>query len=281
MAYLKLNKDLKIYYNYLNKKSNKKPILFIHGYLMNWTCFEDEIKFFKKEKHPIIYLDLLGHGLSDIPQDEKELRIKNMDNDIYLLLKKLNLKDLIVVGHSLGGMIGLILSQKYPKLVNKLVMIDTAYKAPDKIKLLHTIAEKHLLKNIFRKYFQHKEININQRKQKKIEYDITKEEKHINPYIFFIKNILRSDPETIFYLGNEILSFKLKNLNKIKCPVLILGHISDQLFSKEEQLETARKLKNHIIKFFEGTHDSIIRHPNVISHEIKQFIYTKNEYFKK
>jgi pimeloyl-ACP methyl ester carboxylesterase len=281
MPYFKSDDGLNIYYKYLNQNSKKMPLLFIHGYLVNWTCFEKEINFFKKEKHPIIYLDLRGHGLSDIQKDESHLKINQMIEDISILIKKLNLKNIIIVGHSMGGIIGLYYSKRFPKIVNKLVMIDSSYKSPDKIKFLHNIAEKHLLKKIFKMYFKHKDINVNIKKQKKIEYDVTKEEKKTNPYIFFIKSILRNNPETVFVLGDELLNTKIKHLEKVQCPVLILGHMNDQLFSKEEQLETARKLKNHIIKFFEGTHDSIIRHPNVISHEIKQFIYTNNEYFKK
>ncbi|MFT4304499.1 MAG: alpha/beta fold hydrolase [Candidatus Woesearchaeota archaeon] len=281
MPYFKSHDGTKIYYNYLNKKSNKPVLFFIHGHLNNWTCFRDEINIFKKENFPIIYIDLRGHGLSEVPEKDEHINLNYMIEDAKFLIDKLKIKKIVLIGHSLGGMLSLSFTIKYNHLVHKLIMIDSAYKYPDKIKFLHTIAEKHLLKKIFRRYFDHKDINVHKRTQKKIENDLTKEEKKTNPYIFFVKNLLRNNPETIFYLADEILNTKINNLNKVKCPVLLLGHLSDQLFSKKEQIETAYKLKKHLIKFFEGTHDSVMRDPITISQEIKQFIYTNKQFFEK
>lgn len=270
MTYLKTHDGTKIYYKHLNKKSSKTPIIFIHGYVSNWTCFKQEIDFFKKEKHPVIYFDLRGHGLSKNPPKE-HITIEDTTQDIKDLMMKTNTKKAIIIGHSFGGLLALNFSTKNPELIKKLIIIDASYKMPEKLKTLKKTLDNKLIRYSIKKLF------VKSKKLKKIitqkePWDVTIEEKQTNPKWFFIKSILRSNTQTSYYFAEEILTKKIKNLHKITAPTLIIGHNSDEFYTKQEIINTAKKIKNHEIIFREGKHDSIVRQPEQITKEIKKFI---------
>ena len=280
MTYLKTHDETEIYYEHLNKKSNKKQLIFIHGYLSNWTCFRQQINFFKKEKHPIIFFDLRGHGLSKNPKKEKNNTIEHATQDIKDIMTKTNTKKAIIIGHSFGGLIAMNFSIKNPELTEKLIILDSSHKTPEKLKFLIKIIEHKLTKYIIKKALN-KKIRTQKIKNQKEPWDVTKEERKTNPKWFFIKSMLRSNPDTVCYFAEEALTKKLTNLHKITSPTLIIEHNSDEFYTKQEITETAKKIKNHQLKFYEGKHDSIIRNPNELIQEIKKFINKEtNETFK-
>jgi len=73
--------------------------------------------------HRSIIIDLLGYGFSDRPQDFTY----DMDahaETVASLLDHLQLKDCILVGHSMGGSIGILLAHLRPDLVGTLVVAE-------------------------------------------------------------------------------------------------------------------------------------------------------------
>ncbi|NLJ57346.1 MAG: alpha/beta hydrolase [Tissierellia bacterium] len=75
------------------------------------------------DKFRVVTLDLPGFGKSDkpkLPWDSYDYGLC-----IYKFIKKLNLKDLILFGHSHGGRISIVLASKYD-LVKKLILINSA-----------------------------------------------------------------------------------------------------------------------------------------------------------
>lgn len=66
--------------------------------------------------HQVVALDLPGHGQSDKPTDAKAYGSQMVD-DVALLLDHLKLERAHIVGYSLGGMIALEFTAKYPDRV--------------------------------------------------------------------------------------------------------------------------------------------------------------------
>ena len=78
-----------------------QPILFSHGWPLAGDAWEAQMLFFGQNGFRVIAHDRRGHGKSDQPWDGN-----NMDqyaDDLAELIEKLNLKDLIMIGHSTGG----------------------------------------------------------------------------------------------------------------------------------------------------------------------------------
>ena len=128
MFYTSKNR-FKIYYRFLNNNSKKPVLVFLHGWLGNWTSFKKEINHFKK-KYSILYLDFRGHGLSDKPRKLENYNIKKLREDLEGIIKKENISKVTLIGFSMGGMVSLLFTVKNPELVDKLVLINTSHKNP-------------------------------------------------------------------------------------------------------------------------------------------------------
>jgi len=78
-----------------------QPILFSHGWPLSGDAWEAQMLFFGQNGYRVIAHDRRGHGRSSQPWDGN-----NMDqyaDDLAELIEKLDLKDLIMIGHSTGG----------------------------------------------------------------------------------------------------------------------------------------------------------------------------------
>lgn len=102
--------------------SHHKPWVFLHGLLGSSTNYkrigkESEIS----GKNDIYLVDLRNHGNSFHSDDTS---IKEMASDVDFFIDEVGLGEVNVMGHSLGGKIGLELALKHPGKVNSLLMVD-------------------------------------------------------------------------------------------------------------------------------------------------------------
>lgn len=73
----------------------------------------------------VVVPDHMGCGLSSRPQDY-EYTLANHIENVYKLIKFLDLKNIVLVVHDWGGAIGMGLLTKYPDLFSKVVILNTA-----------------------------------------------------------------------------------------------------------------------------------------------------------
>ncbi|MDB5132581.1 MAG: alpha/beta hydrolase [Mucilaginibacter sp.] len=115
-----------------------QPILFIHGWNENLTAWYYEKKYFTKD-HRIILIDLPGLGKSKGP-DNHDYSLQKMALDLEAVIEYLNLKDLVLWGHSMGGMIILTYCTEIGKNVNQrikgIILQHTTYTNPTKTSIL-------------------------------------------------------------------------------------------------------------------------------------------------
>lgn len=100
------------------------PIVLLHGLGMNNSIWDD-LRFLLPD-HRLIMPDLRGHGASDVP--DGPYTMGGLINDIEGVLDGLNVRDAVVIGLSLGGMIAQGLAVKRLDLVRGLVLCCTAAK---------------------------------------------------------------------------------------------------------------------------------------------------------
>ncbi|MDQ0089006.1 2-succinyl-6-hydroxy-2,4-cyclohexadiene-1-carboxylate synthase [Paenibacillus anaericanus] len=96
----------------------KEVVLFLHFSGGNLNMWEGIIPQFA-DKYSVIAPDFRGHGKSDKPLIG--YHIDDMANDIYILLKRLNVDHCHIVGSSMGAEIGLSLAASHPELVKSLI----------------------------------------------------------------------------------------------------------------------------------------------------------------
>ncbi len=69
-------------------------------------------------------LDFPGFGKSAMPA--KDFTVADYAEIVRRFIEKLELKNVILVGHSFGGRVGIKLASKYPGTIDKLVLVDSA-----------------------------------------------------------------------------------------------------------------------------------------------------------
>ncbi|MFE7064848.1 alpha/beta fold hydrolase [Sutcliffiella sp. NPDC057660] len=99
MAILEVGPGVELYYE---DEGQGTPVVFIHGVWMSSRFFKEQIPYFKRE-HRAITLDLRGHGRSSKVEDGHT--IKTYAQDLQTFLEKLNLKDVVLVGWSMGAFV--------------------------------------------------------------------------------------------------------------------------------------------------------------------------------
>jgi len=97
------------------------PLLFVHGLACDRRYFAPQVERFGRE-HRTIAVDLRGHGESDAPR--QAYTMEDLAADLAWLCGQLRVERPVVVGHSMGGVVGLTLAAQYPDLVGAVVMVD-------------------------------------------------------------------------------------------------------------------------------------------------------------
>ncbi|GIQ60369.1 alpha/beta hydrolase [Flavobacterium collinsii] len=114
-----LYKNTKISYS---DSGTGNAIVLLHGFLENKKMWKDYVDFFS-EKHRIITIDLLGHGESDSLGYVHAM--EDNANAVHEVLNHLKIEKATIVGHSMGGYVGLAFAELFPKSIRKLVLLNS------------------------------------------------------------------------------------------------------------------------------------------------------------
>jgi pimeloyl-ACP methyl ester carboxylesterase len=98
------------------------PIVLVHCFTCAINWWDGMIPRLARD-HRVIAVDLLGHGGSEKPSSGYS--IPNQADLVAGALGRLGVRDAEVVGHSLGGAVVTALAQQSPRLVDRVVIVDT------------------------------------------------------------------------------------------------------------------------------------------------------------
>jgi len=120
----------KIFYYLTPRKTDKPTVVFLHGLTANHTQCPKIVNMLEEQGYSCLTPDLRGHGNSDKTKKRELYKIHVFVEDLREIIRQEKLESIILVGYSFGGMIALSFAAKYPKIVEKLVLISTNYIGP-------------------------------------------------------------------------------------------------------------------------------------------------------
>jgi len=116
------------FFNYKNIKIRYRSegkgtaVVLLHGFLENltmWDAYTSELAM----KNRIVTIDLLGHGQTEclgyVHTMEQQAEI------VMAVLHHLRLQKFILVGHSMGGYVALVIAQMYPEKIKGLCLMNS------------------------------------------------------------------------------------------------------------------------------------------------------------
>lgn len=110
--------------NYKEYGNGSTSVFIIHGLfgsLDNWHSFAKELS----KAYRVITVDLRNHGRSF---HDDEFNYNVLVQDLHLLWSELSDRPAVWIGHSLGGKTVINLTNQYPEMVSKLVVLDMGVK---------------------------------------------------------------------------------------------------------------------------------------------------------
>ena len=106
---------------YTDTGRSDTTILFIHGWAINKGYWANQVSYFGK-KYRVVTMDLPGFGQSGKNRDKWDT--KTYGSDVNAVISTLDLKNVILVGHSMSGDIALQAAAENPDRILGLVGID-------------------------------------------------------------------------------------------------------------------------------------------------------------
>lgn len=100
------------------------PIIGLHGWLDNAATFS-RIAPALSRLHPFYGIDFAGHGHSDHRGAGQSYPLLDYVKDVAGLIERHFQEPVIIIGHSLGGIVGSLYAATFPERVDRLVMIDS------------------------------------------------------------------------------------------------------------------------------------------------------------
>ena len=105
----------------------KPSILLMHGSGLTHIVWSLHEQFYASQGFNVLSVDLPGHGNSEGPSLKS---IEEISDWVKSLMNVLDIKKIIIIGHSQGCLVGIDFASRYPNLINDLVLVAGSYKMP-------------------------------------------------------------------------------------------------------------------------------------------------------
>jgi len=251
-----------------------RPIVFSHAWPLSSDEWDAQILFFLQHGYRVIVFDRRGHGRSSLTTDGHDMG--HFAGDLAALTKKLDLKDAVHVGHSMGG--GEIVryaARCGQGRVSKLVLIGSVTPGLVKSDANPTGMSRDVFDQ-FRARLAHS--------RARFFYELA-----AGPYYGFNREGTKCAPGMVENWVRQGLSGGIKaqydsvcafsetdfreDLKAIDLPVLILHGEDDQIVPVECSRLTANLLSSATLKVYPGLpHGMPATHPDEINADILAFI---------
>lgn len=222
-------------------------IVFLHGFLENKKMWKEYAALFS-EKYRVITIDLLGHGDSDCLGYVHSM--EENANAVHEVLEHLHIEKATIVGHSMGGYVGLAFAELYPDNIRKLVLLNSTSKEDNAEKKLNRTRAIKAVKQNYEAFVSLAIANLfseNNRTRLAKEIEKVKEEALKTP----LQGIIAS------LEGMKIRKDRENLLQKNLFPVLLILGKKDPVLNYEEGIAQIEDTTAELVSFNDGHMSSI------------------------
>ncbi len=255
-----------------------QPIVFSHGWPLNADAFEDQMFYLASKGYRCIAHDRRGHGRSSQPWNGNDM--STYADDLAELIEKLELKNVILVGHSTGGgEVTRYIGRYGNKLVAKLVLIGAVpplmvktkanpgglpIQAFDQIRASVIADRSQFFKDLSMPFYGYN------RPDAKISEGVREN--------FWHQGMMAGFPAAYFCIKAFSETDMTEDLKKIDVPTLILHGDDDQIVPiADSALLSAKIIKKATLKIYKGApHGMCTTHKVQVNEDLLAFFEGKN-----
>jgi pimeloyl-ACP methyl ester carboxylesterase len=241
-----------------------KPLLILHGYFGasdNWKTLGNQFA----ENYEVHLIDQRNHGRSF---QADEFNYELLVDDLHKYIQQHKLKEIYLIGHSMGGKTAMLFAVTYPDLVDKLIIVDIS---PKEYKPHHTAIlaglnsvdfatqnSRSLVDAQIATYIP--EVGIRQFLLKNVYW----KEKGVLAYRFYLKSLTENNPE----VGKPLPP----NTTFIKETLFLKGQKSDYIIPAEHLIIDAHFPHHKIVEIKNAGHWLHAENPKDFYKEVSRFL---------
>ena len=252
-----LYKNTKISYSDSGKGT---AIVLLHGFLENKKMWQEYVTFFS-ENYRLITMDLLGHGESDCLGYVHSM--EENANVVHEVLEHLHIQKAIIVGHSMGGYVGLAFAELYPKKIQKLVLLNSTSKEDSAEKKLNRT---RAIKAVKQNYVTFVSMSISNLFSENNRIRLTKEIEKVKDQA--LKTPLQGIVASLE--GMKIRKGRESLLKQNLFPVLLILGKKDPVLNYDESISQIKNTTAELVSFEDG-HMSHIENKEELKNTLLDF----------
>lgn len=243
-------------YNYI-EKGEGQVIILLHGLMGGLSNFKDVIGFFSSKGYKVIIPELPIYNLP-----LKETTVTAFSDFLEDFIKYKNLSNVILLGNSLGGHVGLIYSNKNPSFVKSLVLTGSS----------------GLYENSMGESYPKREnYDYIKRKTQEVFYNSKVATKEIVDEVFETVNNREKLVRTLAIAKSAIRHNMSEELPNIKTPTLLIWGENDLVTPPEVAREFKSLLPNSKLEWIKKCgHAPMMEHPDEFNKILFNWLNQKN-----
>jgi pimeloyl-ACP methyl ester carboxylesterase len=121
--YFQSSDGLNIFYRDFGGQNDGTPVICLPGLTRNSRDFDDLAKYISNRRR-VITVDFRGRGFSDYDPTWQNYHPLTYVSDVWTLLDLLNIRQVIIVGTSLGGLCAMVMAAQQGERISGVVMND-------------------------------------------------------------------------------------------------------------------------------------------------------------
>jgi 3-oxoadipate enol-lactonase len=245
------------------------PLLFLHGAVQTRSIWDAQIASLAGTRR-IVAADLRGHGETVL--GSRPMSVEQMAADALNLLDALEIRNAVVCGVSLGGMVALKLAEQAPERVSSLILSNTPTSLTSNRwlrSLVDRIDPQNLMPITFRL--------LGQKRAAKLGLAVAAKAvgpRWVGPTArrHFIEGFERMDPKAIVATYRAIVEARPVDPGSIRCPVLLIKGDADAPSINAQMKELGEQLNRTTIETVHAGHVASLDNPAVFNRLLVGFL---------
>ena len=242
-----------------------KSIILIPGLACSGDVWNATVARYKKDYK---CYTITFHGFTGVAPDDS-VSYKNWETAIARYIKSNKISKPIIIGHSIGGGMALLLAADYPDLISKIIVVD-ALPCLEAIQNPTFIANPHPDCSLMVSRFKSMSDSQFYQMQKQTMHSLMTDTVHLDEVLQWS---LKSDRKTLAEIYCQFINTDMReDISNIKCPTLVL---LENAFTgmKPAIAEQYKNLKNARLEYAtKGLHFIMYDDPNWYFNEVDQFL---------
>lgn len=248
--------------SYLQRGKGKTVVL-LHGFLGSAEIWKEQIEDLSRS-YRVVAIDLPGHGHSDCLGYAHSMEL--MANAVKAVLDHLKLKRYVVIGHSMGGYVGLAFAERYPDNLRGLCLFhstgypDSAERKKERSRAVELVRQNRKLytQSTIKGLFAQKNL------------------KYLKKEVAFSNRIASSTSRqgmAAGLLGMRDRPSRDIVLGLVRYPILMVLGEHDKLLPPGQLLEQSKQLSNGETLYLEhDAHMGFLESPKVVNKALRRFL---------